>query len=269
MARKQKQEEAAAGSPAWMSTFSDLMNLLFCFFVLLFSMSSPDAAKYDELSKSLSEAFSIFNGGGSSIGDGQMISAGATQLNELDEYFNNMGKASESDVQSDDPMKEYQEQLEAEKRENTEELYEDIVEATENANISDYVNVGMGNGVVHISISGGLLFESGKADLRKDVIPIVNKIGDILKRYDKHRIQILGHTDNVPISNGIYRNNMELSSARAISVWQYLIDKKGLDPAKLEAAGKGEYDPVASNKTASGRAKNRRVEIDIYTLDAE
>ena len=57
------------------------------------------------------------------------------------------------------------------------------------------------------------------------------------------------------------------SSARAIAVWQYLIDKKGLDPASLEACGKGEYDPVASNKTASGRAKNRRVEIDIYTLD--
>lgn len=267
MAKKHKQEEAPAGSPAWMATFSDLMNLLLCFFVLLFSMSSTDAAKYDDLSKSLSEAFSIFNGGGSSIGDGQMISAGATQLNELDEYFNDMGKASQSDTEADDPLKEYQEQLEEEKRENTEKLYEDVVDAAEEANISDYVNVNMGSGVVHISISGGLLFESAKADLRKDVIPIVNKIGDILKQYDKHRIQILGHTDNVPISNGEYRNNMELSSARAIAVWQYLIDKKGLDPASLEACGKGEYDPVASNKTASGRAKNRRVEIDIYTLD--
>ena len=110
MAKKHKQEEAPAGSPAWMATFSDLMNLLLCFFVLLFSMSSTDAAKYDDLSKSLSEAFSIFNGGGSSIGDGQMISAGATQLNELDEYFNDMGKASQSDTEADDPLKEYQEQ---------------------------------------------------------------------------------------------------------------------------------------------------------------
>lgn len=269
MARKKKQQEGGGGSPAWMATFSDLMNLLFCFFVLLFSMSSTDAAKFDELSKSLTEAFSIFSGGGSSIGDGQMISAGATQLNELDEYFNNMGKASRADVETNDPLKEYEEQLEAKKQEDTEQLYEKVVEAVDDASISDYVNVAMGSGVVHISISGGLLFESGKADLRSDVIPIVNKVGDILMAYDKHRIQILGHTDNVPISNGIYKNNMQLSSARAIAVWEYLVNRKGLDPKTLEAAGKGEYAPAASNKTASGRAKNRRVEIDIYTLDSK
>ena len=85
---KKKEEEAPAGSPAWMATFSDLMNLLLCFFVLLFSMSSVDAAKYDQVVQSLSAAFSIINtSGGVSITQGQLISSGLSQLPELANYF--------------------------------------------------------------------------------------------------------------------------------------------------------------------------------------
>ncbi len=87
MARK-KQEDPPKGSPAWMSTFSDLMNLLLCFFVLLFSMSSVDEAKFDALIASLQSQYSILKGGGASIGDGKMISAGINQMQKYDVYFN-------------------------------------------------------------------------------------------------------------------------------------------------------------------------------------
>lgn len=97
MAKKKKQQESAPGSPAWMATFSDLMNLLLCFFVILFSMSSVDVAKYEEVAASLSKSFSIFNGGKSSIGEGQMISTGVTQLNDLAEQTTELGKASEAE----------------------------------------------------------------------------------------------------------------------------------------------------------------------------
>ena len=79
MAKKPKQEEAPAGSPAWMATFSDLMNLLLCFFVLLFSMSSTDTEKFQEVIASIQSSFSIFSSGGTSIGEGQMISSGISQ----------------------------------------------------------------------------------------------------------------------------------------------------------------------------------------------
>ena len=88
MARK-KQEDAKKGSPAWMSTFSDLMNLLLCFFVLLFSMSTVDAEKFEMVIASLQSSFSILPSGGSSIGEGDMVSAGISQLPELDAYFSN------------------------------------------------------------------------------------------------------------------------------------------------------------------------------------
>ncbi len=87
MARK-KQEEAPKGSPAWMATFSDLMNLLLCFFVLLFSMSSVDEEKFEALIASLQSQYSILKGGGSSVGEGKMVSAGINQMQKYDVYFN-------------------------------------------------------------------------------------------------------------------------------------------------------------------------------------
>ena len=99
-----------AGSPAWMSTFSDLMNLLLCFFVLLFAMSSTDTAKFEELAQSLASSFSIFSGGGSAIGEGELIASGVRQLSNLGEYFSNVGVASESKTQ-EDMEKEYEKKI--------------------------------------------------------------------------------------------------------------------------------------------------------------
>ena len=98
---KRRQEDPPAGSPAWMATFSDLMNLLLCFFVLLFSMSTVDEEKYNQLVASISSAFSILDGGATAIGDGVLISSGVSQLNELDQYINSTGNTADSTVDSD------------------------------------------------------------------------------------------------------------------------------------------------------------------------
>lgn len=88
MAKKRKQEDPPKGSPAWMATFSDLMNLLLCFFVLLFSMSTVDAEKFQVVIASLQSHFSVLQGGGSSIGEGEMVSAGINQLQYFDRFYN-------------------------------------------------------------------------------------------------------------------------------------------------------------------------------------
>jgi chemotaxis protein MotB len=85
---KKKQEEASGGSPAWMATFSDLMNLLLCFFVLLFSMSTVDAEKFETVIASLQARFSVLSGGATAIGDGEMVGAGINQLQYYDEFYN-------------------------------------------------------------------------------------------------------------------------------------------------------------------------------------
>ena len=94
---------------------------------------------------------------------------------------------------------------------------------------------------------------------------VLSRVGDILKSYSGKLIKIEGHTDNVPISSAAYPSNLWLSTARATKVLEYLQNVKGLKPKNLEASGRGESIPVASNSTASGRARNRRVEIKIYS----
>ncbi|MFG6394766.1 MAG: flagellar motor protein MotB [Lachnospiraceae bacterium] len=265
MARAKKQEEEIK-TDGWKDTFSDLMNLLLCFFVLLFSMSNVDEVKYAELVASLSNSFSIFSGGAQAIGDGVLVSSGATQLNNLDEYYSDMGKASESDVEND-PLAEFAEELEKQQKNQTEELYNEIVEQTEQKRLEDSVDVSIDDSYqyVMVSLSGDLLFESGSAEIPDGAKKVLSRVGDILKNYSGKLIKIEGHTDNVPIRNAAYSSNLWLSTARATKVLEYLQNVKGLKPKYLEASGRGETIPVASNDNAQGRARNRRVEIKIYS----
>lgn len=139
--------------------------------------------------------------------------------------------------------------------------------ATEKNKVEQYVKVDIDDAYTYVclTLSGSVLFNSGSADIVRESIPILSRVGTILKTYDDHLIYIEGHTDNVPIHNDNFSDNNELSWARANSVWNYMVDKKKLDPVTLVSAGRGEYEPVASNKTAEGKAKNRRVTIKIYS----
>lgn len=101
---KRKQEEPPKGSPAWMSTFSDLMNLLLCFFVLLFSMSTVDAEKFELVVQSLQSTFSILPSGGSTIGEGELISSGVSMLEKFDVYFNSSSALPKGDEEPEDEV---------------------------------------------------------------------------------------------------------------------------------------------------------------------
>lgn len=265
MAKRQKKEEASQGSPAWMATFSDLMNLLLCFFVLLFSMSSVDQEKWEKVVASLSSSFSIFSGGQSSIGEGQLINMGVAQLNEFDEYFSNMGQTVE-DTEGEE-VKELKEQLMDMNKEQTDEMLDQISEMTSLTNLDRFVELSYDEdnyNYVVMSIKGNLLYNSGKVNFKDDGLAIFSKVGDILKHYSDCRISIIGHTDSVPVVSGKYRNNNELSAARAIYAAEYLMNVKKLSPSNLEWVGRGEFDPIADNKTEEGRSLNRRIEIRIY-----
>ena len=107
---KRKEDPPPAGAPAWQSTFADLMNLLLCFFVLLFSMSNMDAEKFEALAASFSNTFSIFSGGGSSFDDGLLISNGMSQLNQLDNYITNVGAAANTETMDNEFKEEVDEE---------------------------------------------------------------------------------------------------------------------------------------------------------------
>ncbi len=272
MARKKKEEPQ--GGASWLNTFADLMNLLLCFFVLLFAMSSVDSEKYEQLVASFHSSFSIFSTSGSSvISDGQAVSAGITQLSELSAYFSD--GTSEGDTDQDDSQESGTEsQTDAEQ--NAVELYEqqELKESEQMADqveqmaaqygIQDQVEVDFNGQYVKITLNGALLFDSGKAEIRQDAYPLVDKIGAILQNYDQNIIEIEGHTDNVPIHSSKYADNNVLSMFRALTVADYIRSITSLNPAYIKSSGRGEYVPVADNTTEEGRARNRRVEIKIY-----
>ena len=127
MARK-KEEEVKQGLDEWMGTFSDMMTLLMCFFVMLFSMSTIDAAKYDAVADSFQQTISIFKAGAQAIGDGILISNGVSQLNQLDEYINSTGKVAESDSDSLEFEENAQGKSSAEAAQALDEKYKELLE---------------------------------------------------------------------------------------------------------------------------------------------
>lgn len=286
MARK-KQEEVKQGLPEWQATFSDMMTLLMCFFVMLFSMSSIDAAKFEEVAQSFQQTVSIFKGGAKAIGDGILISNGVSQLNQLDEYYNTTGKTAESDSDelefkenaqgmdelteklgaTEEEMKDLQKaisELEEEKMKLSEKMAEKMEEALSESMMEDKIDVEFNSNCVILSLNGAFLFDSGQAELKEEAKPVLNKIGVLLSKYADSIIEIEGHTDSVPLNGGRYENNDVLSSYRALAVFNYLKENAAIDPGVMKHSGRGEYLPVADNSTPEGRAKNRRVEIKIY-----
>lgn len=269
---KRKEDAPSPGAPAWMATFSDLMNLLLCFFVMLFAMSSIEESKLQEFVAAMNNTFSIFDGGAAAIGDGFLISNGVSQLNELDQYINSTGKTADSEVDGDS-LEEFEKSPEAleemlteQQLQENEERMEEIEEAIRENDIADEVEVSFTAQYVKLTMSGALLFDSGSAQLKEDAEQVLNKVGTILERYGEGSgsIEVEGHTDNVPINSAQYPSNEELSSARALSVFYYLQENTLLNPVNLKHAGMGERVPIADNSTPEGRSRNRRVEILIY-----
>jgi chemotaxis protein MotB len=133
---------------------------------------------------------------------------------------------------------------------------------------SDQVQIQQLQDRLRITIEDQILYPSGQASLSRDGRAILDKLVPTLQDATDHRIEIEGYTDDVPVGRhlrGKYKTNWELSAARAASVVEYL-QKKGIDPSRMTAAGHGQYQPSADNTTAVGRAENRRTDIDLVPI---
>ncbi len=258
---KKKQEDPPAGSPAWMATFSDLMNLLLCFFVLLFAMSSIDSEKWEKVVASLQSAFSVLPAGGASISEGVLVSSGVSQLEALDNYYKEEANSDTTErTEQEELVEAYEEQSLAE----SEEMAEQIEEELKRYALQDQVEVDFNAEYVVLNLNGALLFDSGKSELRSEAYKLIDRVGSIIEAYSNNIIDVEGHTDNVPIHSAKYEDNNVLSMYRALTVANYLREITSLEASHIKSSGRGEYLPIADNGTPEGRARNRRVEIKIY-----
>ena len=147
--------------------------------------------------------------------------------------------------------------------------YDELVGKLEQEIERGEVQISELKGKLTVNVVDKILFDSGKADLKSVGIRVLQEIGDILNSAADKNIQVEGHTDNVPITGALkekYPSNWELSTARATTVLHFLQNKVGISGERLSAVGYGEYQPISSNKTAEGRAQNRRIQIVLTPL---
>jgi chemotaxis protein MotB len=164
----------------------------------------------------------------------------------------------------------FQQQLEAERQAREARLaevqgtYDELVGKLEEEIQRGEVKISELKGKLTVNVVDKILFDSGKASLKSAGLRVLKQIGDVLKTAADKDIQVEGHTDNVSISGTLaqkYPTNWELSTARAATVLHFLQDKVGIPGERLSAVGYGEYNPITSNRTAEGRAHNRRIQI--------
>ncbi len=242
---KEKKIEVKEGLPAWMGTYGDMVTLLLCFFVLLFASSSVDAAKFQAIAASFNDEIVVVQGG-SGNGEGNMVGSGIMELPNVDRSIHdskeNFKKQTEELNQMASEFKTY---------------------FAEN-NLSEDVDVQVEDSYVKLNFKDGILFDSGKYELTEYSKVILSDVSEQLLEYPESDIIIEGHTDNIPMSTSEIPNNWYLSANRALAVLTFFIEH-GISPEHLSAEGKGEYEPIADNNTAEGRAQNRRVEIKIMS----
>ncbi len=223
----------------WLATYADTVTLLLTFFVLLYSLSTIDSQKFQQIAVAMQSAFSgkadrsilEFN---SSSGDVPIV--GKPQLTV-------------EDIQENEDL----------------EILEDVLTYIKENDLENDVQIYEDEKGLNIQMKDSVLFDTGKAELRSDSKNVLDKVSDLIVKVD-NKIIIEGHTDNVPINTPAMPNNWHLSSARALSVLDYFLgSKKILNPQRFSAQGCGEYRPIAKNDTDEGRAKNRRVNIIVVT----
>jgi chemotaxis protein MotB len=213
-------------SERWLLTYSDLITLLLIFFIVLYSMSTVDAKKFEDMSKSLSIALGGSNRGGV-LEQGRSLIPGD---------------------------KVYKERLEMQ---NTQERIRRMIAGK---GLDGKISTTLSNRGLVISVKDTVLFPVGSVDLTPSAQEVILGVANILADMP-NAVRIEGHTDTVPIHTARFYSNWELSTTRATNVLQFMIQSAGLPPQRLSAAGYGEYKPVVPNINDRNRALNRRVDI--------
>lgn len=248
MARKRRTPpDESGGGYSWMDTYGDMVTLLLCFFVLLYSFSSMDSSKAKQLVNAFSGSQSPY---AIEAMDAKAVRKSA--IEPIDSMVNFKGRKSihgaggTTETINDFDL-----------------LYASIRNYISANNLESELSVSKTDDTIVLRFGEVFLFNSGKADLLPNGRKQLAKIADIIVKYESsvRMITIEGYTDNVPINNGEFSDNWDLSVTRACNVLHALLRYNIIKPGKLAAVGYGEYHPIDTNTTAAGRARNRRVDF--------
>ena len=269
------------GLPPWMGTFADLMSLLMCFFVLLLSFSEMDAMKFKRLAGSMAQAFGVqaelnvteIPKGTSIIA--QEFSPGRpdpTPINEIWQQTKDITQMSlDVECSEEYSLEQGDENLDAGVKLRTKQKLEQLLDKTRSDayELAASLNEQIMSGQIELETRGRLIiirirekgsFLSGSAEMSAAYKDVMREIKSVLAS-KKGKIEVQGHTDDVPISTARFRSNWELSASRAVSVAQELMKGGELPSKRFEVSGYADTKALVANSNAENRARNRRVEI--------
>lgn len=237
--RTKVQDQAIpTGAPPWMVTYGDLVTQVLAFFVLLYSFSSLNEQKFQEMIASLQGAF---RSPVTSSGPPPVVISTPPAEGE---------RATITPTRPNSTLTALQRQLEA---------------SLEKEGAAEIVSFKLGDHALVIHLDAAALFDSGRAEIRQEAVKALDAIGSVLAEIPNH-VRIEGHTDSDPMTPNIqFPDNWMLSGGRATSVLRYLNEFKDVKHERMSFAGYADTRPVASNETAGGKAKNRRVDIIVLT----
>lgn len=244
---------APRGSPAWMTTYSDMVTLLLTFFILLYSFSSVDLQRFQEVMSAIQHSFLGRTG----------ILMGSTEAgNETGERLDVSDYASQNFnlnlSEQDLALLEMMERLE--------ETYEEVRVFFQNTGLDEDIMLRLEERGIVMELPEKILFDTGRAELKEEVLAMLDLLAELISGLN-NQVIVEGHTDNVPIKTFLYPSNWELSVARSVSVARYFVEVHHLSPERFIATGYGEYHPLDTNETPEGRARNRRVSIVLSIIE--
>lgn len=253
--------------PPWLATFADMMTLLLAFFVLLLSFAELDILKFKKIAGAMESAFGVQRDvRAAEIPKGTSVIARHYSPGQPTEVavLEIMRESSASDIASrndqslSDAIKQAQQAAMKKAEKEAEELKNELADAVNDG----LLEIEAFNDRVLIRIREKGSFGSGQALLKKDFLPILKLIADVLNKHDGLFI-VTGHTDDIPIETNQFGSNWALSAARAISVVHFFIRDGNIDPERLELRALSDNLPIVPNDSWENRAQNRRIEISV------
>lgn len=243
------------GAPSWIVTFADLATLLLTFFILLLSFAEMDLNKYKAMAQSMAVAFGSANVVAEDIGGSPLtlIESDTVSLPEPPDSTRDQAEFIDDRGAAPDITQ---------VPEGVVDLSSRLISKLEAQVADDSLSISYDPRQVVIRFSERATFNSGEAEIKQEMLPIIDQVVDVLAGCSGDII-VAGYTDNVPITSGRFRSNWDLSAARAVSVVHELVMNRQIDAERVIAAGRAETQPLAPNTSAENRARNRRVEIAI------
>lgn len=260
-ARPLKKNALKKRTPDWIVTFADLATLLLTFFILLLSFAEMDIEKYRAMANSMSLAFGSSNVVAEDIGgtpltlieaDTVSLPEPSENLQDQPEFIDERTERSETRQISGGVL----------------DLAGRLIQELEAEVAADTLHVNYDEDQVVIRFSEEATFRSGDAAIMPGMIPIIERVVEVLASCTGD-VVVSGHTDDVPISSGMYRSNWDLSAARAVSVVHELVLDRQIPADRVVAAGRAETRPLMPNDSAENRAVNRRVEIAVRNPECD